>query len=137
MIYVKLHSSGIGVIDDLGDPKFLPPTFQSLENLISKLAPNTTLVVERPFVTQWANNRIYYLFQLYGALKALCGHFEISIKPTNISDAREEVFGESFLTKDFMLTEVNNRFKTVSKGLLPVQELILFDVWTLQRAHHV
>lgn len=134
MVYIKLHSAGIGVAkDDVSMPSIIPPTFVALEDLVSALAEQGVkeLTVERPFATDRANARIYYLFQLYGALKALCGHYGIRVRPVNISDVREALYGEVYLSKEFMLTEINNKFNTVAAGLLPVQELILFDVWTL------
>lgn len=115
-------------------PRVTPPTIDAIATLIEALKP-TTVVCERPFQTPSASPSIYYNFQLFGGLKALALVHKIPMKSLPASDARESVHGASHLSKEYILTYVNNLWGTATDPQLkPVHELAMFDVWTLSKA---
>ena len=135
-ITIKLHSSSIAVsTDSTSRPLLYEPNIASLVDIIDKYKP-TVIHTERPFQTPNASPQIYYLFQLFGALKALTHIYAIELRAHSISDARDEVFGNSYISKDFALTQANNMWQTAHDPTLkPTHELVMLDCYTLAKAY--
>lgn len=137
-LYLKLHSSCISWVDNHANkPQTIQPTIEELALLLERLKP-ITIHCERPFTTPSANPKIYYIFTLLGALKALAYTNGAHLKLHNISEVREDLFGASYLTKDFVLNQTNTMWRTAhTPDTLPVHEMCMFDCWCLAKRYFV
>ena len=134
-IYLKIHSAVICYTpDSRNKPITIQPTIEALASLLEALKP-TTVHCERPFATPSANPKIYYMFTLLGALKALCYSKGMQLRLYNIGDIREDLFGASHITKDYILQQTNIMWGTAhDPALLPVHELCMFDAYCIAKA---